>query len=65
MGLSVEHQNKIIDLVNGRGLYASSKRMNTQWKDMRKLIDDLECDPNVRALIGPALTDRLRELRTV
>ena len=62
MGLSVEHQSKIIELADGRGLYSSSKRMNIRWKDMRKLIDDLESQPNVRSLIGPPLTDRLRNL---
>ena len=61
-GLSVNQQSKIIELVDGSGLYSSSKKMNTKWKNMRRLIDDLENDPNVRLLIGPALTDRLRGL---
>ena len=64
MGLSIENQNKVIELADGRSVYSSNKRMNTQWKDIRNLINDLEHDPNVRARIGPALTDRLRGLDT-
>lgn len=64
MGLSIENQNKVIELADGRSVYSSNKRMNTQWKDIRNLINDLEHDPNVRARVGPALTDRLRELDT-
>ena len=51
-----------IDVDGEWNFYSSTKKMNTKWKNMRRLIDDLENDPNVRLLIGPALTDRLRGL---
>lgn len=59
-GMSVEHQDKLIELVDGRGMYSSSKKMNVKWKDMRNLLNDLHSNPNVRAFLGPNLTERLQ-----
>jgi superfamily I DNA/RNA helicase len=59
LGLSVEHQEKLIDLVDGRGMYSASRKVNTRWKDMRNLMRDLEIDPKVRLMIGPILTEKL------
>jgi len=61
-GLSVEHQNKIIELVDGRGMYSSSRKMNVKWKDIRNLINDLNTNPNVKSLIGNQLAEYLIQL---
>jgi hypothetical protein len=61
-GLSVEHQNKIIDLVDGRGMYSSSRKINVKWKDIRNLINDLKTNPNVKSLIGNQLAEHLIQL---
>ena len=61
-GLSVEHQNKIIELVDGRGMYSSSGKINVKWKDIRNLINDLNTNPNVKSLIGNQLAEYLIQL---
>ena len=62
LGLSVEHQNKLIDLVDGRGMYSSSKKINVKWRDIRSLFNDVVNDANVRALLGQSLTEHLCNL---
>ena len=58
-GLTVDHQNKITELVDGKGLISSSKRENVKWRDMRSLSINLEGNPNARSLLGTTLTDRI------
>ena len=58
-GLTVEQQSRLIELVDGRGMYSSQRKMNVRWRDMRSLINDLEVDANSRSLIGQAITQQL------
>ena len=58
-GLTVEQQSRLIEVVDGRGMYSSQRKMNVKWRDMRSLINDLEVDANARSLIGQAITRQL------
>ena len=61
-GLSVEHQTKLVELVDGRGMYSKSKDFSTKWRDMRSLINNVQSDPKVRSFGGPSLTEFLLDL---
>ena len=60
--LSVDQQSKLIRLVDGRGMFSSSQKMNVKWRDMRALISDLESNSKIKSLLGTQLTDRLSQL---
>lgn len=62
IGLKVEHQNKLIKLVDGRGTYSKNKDINTRWRDIRSLINNVQSDPKVRSFVGPSLTELLLDL---
>ena len=59
LGLTVDHQNKITELVDGKGLISSPRRENVKWRDMRSLSIDLNGNPNARSLLGTTLTERI------
>jgi hypothetical protein len=61
-GLTVEQQSRLIEFVDGRGMFSSSQKMNVKWRDMRALISDSKSNPNTKALIGPQLTMLLNQL---
>ena len=61
-GLTVEQQSRLIEFVDGRGMFSSSQKMNVKWRDMRALISDSKSNPNTKALIGPQLTMHLNQL---
>jgi superfamily I DNA/RNA helicase len=60
-GLTVEQQSRLIELVDGRGMYSSSQKINVKWRDMRALISDMT-DPNTRSLLGAQLAMHLNQL---
>jgi len=60
-GLTVEQQSKLIELVDGRGLFSSSQKINVKWRDMRTLISDMT-NPNTRSLLGAQLAMHLNQL---
>jgi superfamily I DNA/RNA helicase len=61
-GLTVEQQSRLIEFVDGRGMFSSSQKMNVKWRDMRALISDSKSNPNTKALISPQLTMLLNQL---
>ena len=61
-GLTVEQQSRLIEFVDGRGMFSSSQKMNIKWRDMRALISDSKSNPNTKVLIGPQLTMHLNQL---
>lgn len=61
IGLTVEQQSKLIELVDGRGMFSSSQKFNLKWRDMRALISDMT-NPNTRSLLGAQLTVHLNQL---
>ena len=58
-GLTVDHQNKITELVDGKGLISSPRRENVKWRDMRSLSIDLYGNPNARSLLRTTITARI------
>jgi len=61
IGLTVEQQSKLIELVDGRGMFSSSQKINVKWRDMRALISDMT-NPNTRSLLGAQLAMHLNQL---
>jgi hypothetical protein len=63
-GLSLEAQEKLDELVDGRGLARGSQRI--KWRNLADLANDLEKSPAARASFGSKtaleISDRLKEL---
>jgi superfamily I DNA/RNA helicase len=55
IGLSVEAQNKICELVDGRGLTRDRKRL--KWRNMGNFIYDLSREGRVKAMVGRGRTE--------
>lgn len=60
LGLSQEAQNKIEELVDGRGLISNGRRI--RWQTMGALRNDLELAPYARNLFGPKVSEEIRAL---
>ena len=56
IGLSLEAQGKICDLVDGRGMIRNRKRV--KWRNMGSFVNDLERDGRVKALVGRGKTEK-------
>ena len=59
LGLSHEAQQKLCELVDGRGMTMGRIRM--KWKTIGDLGKDLELDPRTRAMFGPVTSKEIRE----
>lgn len=61
LGLSLEAQAKLCELVDGRG-----RRLSTggrvRWANIRDLLEDIEREPRVRRLVGPTTSMEIREV---
>ena len=62
LGLSVDQQNKLVELVDGRGLWSSSKKEYVKWRDIRDLAKDLTISPQSRSVVGPLLYEKIYNL---
>ena len=62
IGMTVEQQDRLINLVDGKGLFSSEKRARIKWKDMRSLLNDIPNDPNSRTVVGQTLLKTLAAL---
>lgn len=60
-GLSSEALDKLIELVDGKGLRAARGRGNLKWRTVRAAIEDIDNDPNARLKFGPQVARELRE----
>jgi hypothetical protein len=65
LGLSSEAQEKLIDLVDGRGLRAAGTNLRLKWPDMRSVLEDLRANKRSDRLFGGAIADELRGLPLV
>lgn len=64
LGLSHEAQEKLRDLVDGRGLTRNRERI--KWRSVGDLKGDLEASPHARGVFGPKTSIELRDnLRSV
>jgi hypothetical protein len=61
IGMTVEQQDRLINLVDGKGLFSSEKRARIKWRDMRSLLDDIPNDPNSRMVVGQTLLKTLAD----
>lgn len=59
LGLSHEAQQKLCELVDGRGM--TRGRISVKWKTIGDLGKDLESNPRTRAMFGPVTSKELRE----
>ena len=59
LGLSHEAQEKLRDLVDGRGLTRNRERV--KWRSVRDLKRDLESSPRARSIFGPKTSVELRD----
>jgi superfamily I DNA/RNA helicase len=60
LGLSVEVQAKLKDLVDGQGLLRNSRPI--RWRNVGMALDALGREPYVRALFGPKVAAEVREM---
>jgi hypothetical protein len=60
LGLSVEAQDKLIDLVDGRGMRAAGSGARLKWPNMRSLFSDLHANRRSDSRFGPNVADELR-----
>ncbi len=62
LGLSIEAQDKLLTLVDGRGLRAAGGVRRLKWQDMRSLIADLNESRRHDLQFGPNVAAELRQL---
>ncbi|WP_170755607.1 3'-5' exonuclease [Ruegeria lacuscaerulensis] len=61
MGLSNETIDKLIELVDGKGLRAAGGRGSLKWRSVRNAIMAVESEANARRVFGPQVSKELRE----
>jgi len=60
LGLSLEAQAKLCELVDGRGRRLSNG-VRVKWANVRDILEDIEREPRVRRLVGPTTSTEIRE----
>jgi hypothetical protein len=63
IGLSLEAQQKLIDLVDGRGAIRGGTQQKLRWENVGALIEDLIKNRSYDRTVGPVVAKELRELR--
>src|SRR5262249_16898534 len=59
-GLEVELQERLEDIVDGRGLTRAGTQRRIKWKNIGALVDDLESGGNSRLVLGPVAGDVIK-----
>lgn len=62
LGLSIEAQQKLIEIVDGRGLVRGGSRRRVKWADVGSLLRDLAQSKLHDTTLGPAVAAELRQL---
>ena len=60
-GLEVEHQEKLEEIVDGRGLTQAGTQRRVRWKNIGALIDDLESRADSKFVLGPVASDVIKK----
>jgi hypothetical protein len=60
LGLSLEAQAKLTDLVDGKGLLAAGSKARLRWRTVRSLAQDLRATRRHDQLFGPLVAQELR-----
>jgi hypothetical protein len=64
LGLSIEAQDKLTEMVDGRGLTRGGGRRRLKWPTMLSLINDLNESRVNDSLVGPVVADEIRSKLT-
>jgi hypothetical protein len=62
LGLSLEAQDKLVDLVDGRGMRAAGGGTRLKWANMAALLDDLRASRRSDLRFGPNVVEEIRAL---
>jgi len=64
LGITPETQDKLVELVDGRGLRQSGERggRRLKWRDMRSLYNDLDRSSHYDVTLGPARANEIRAM---
>ncbi|MGJ5036709.1 3'-5' exonuclease [Bradyrhizobium sp. HKCCYLRH3059] len=62
IGLSSDAQDKLIEVVDGRGLRAAGTGARLKWPDMKSFFEDLRASRRSDRIIGSTVADELRRL---
>lgn len=62
LGLTLEAQGKLVDVVDGRGLMASGGARRLKWRNVGNLLQDLSNSRRHDPVVRPAVSNELREL---
>jgi hypothetical protein len=65
LGLSLEAQEKLIELVDGRGLRAGAGGSRLKWQNMSSLLADLHASRRFDLRFGPKVVEEIRRLSWV
>ena len=60
LGLTLDAQAKLADLVDGKGLLASGSKARLRWRSVRGLAEDLRATRRHDQLFGPLVAQELR-----
>jgi hypothetical protein len=62
VGLSSDAQNKLIEVVDGRGLQAAGTGTRLKWRNMKSLFADLHAGRRSDRVLGQMIAEELRRL---
>ncbi len=62
LGLSLEAQDKLMDLVDGRGMRAAGSGARLKWPNINSLLNDLHANRRHDMQFGPNVAEELRKL---
>jgi superfamily I DNA/RNA helicase len=60
-GLEVDLQEKLEEIVDGRGLTRAGTQRRTKWKNFGALVDDLDSHGNSRLVLGPVASEVIKK----
>ena len=60
LGLSLDAQTKLADLVDGKGLLAAGNKARLRWRTIKSLAEDIRESRRHDQLIGPLVAQELR-----
>jgi hypothetical protein len=60
LGLTLDAQAKLADLVDGKGLLAAGNKARLRWRTVRSLAEDLRATRRHDQLFGPLVAQELR-----
>lgn len=62
VGLSSDAQDKLIEVVDGRGMRSAGTGARLKWSDMKSLWEDLRVGRRGDRILGPSIAEELRAI---